>query len=97
MHLGLKTDPLCPILDLAGREGPSSPNTPRPYIQALCIPLIVISSLIHLQRRHRTKWRESHLLMKEGTIEGVSLAARNLTATERIFYMPQSWDMGQII
>jgi hypothetical protein len=21
----------------------------------------------------------------------------NLTATERVFYMPQSWDMGQII
>jgi hypothetical protein len=36
------------ILDLAGGEGPSSPNTPRLYRQALRIPLIVISSLIHL-------------------------------------------------
>jgi hypothetical protein len=35
-------------LDLAGGEGPSSPNTPRPYRQALYVPLIVISSLIHL-------------------------------------------------
>jgi hypothetical protein len=35
-------------LDLAGGEGPSSPNTPRPYRQVLWIPLIVISSLIHL-------------------------------------------------
>jgi hypothetical protein len=35
-------------LDLAGGEGPSSPGTPRPYKQALCVPfLIVISSLIH--------------------------------------------------
>jgi hypothetical protein len=25
-------------LDLAGGEGPSSPGTPRPYRQALCIP-----------------------------------------------------------
>jgi hypothetical protein len=41
LHTGLD-------LDLAGGEGPSSPNTPRPYRQALCVPLKVISSLIHL-------------------------------------------------
>jgi hypothetical protein len=35
-------------LDLAGGEGPSSPNTPRPHRQALCVRLIVISSVIHL-------------------------------------------------
>jgi hypothetical protein len=35
-------------LDLAGGEGPSSPNTPKPYRQTLCVPLIVIRSLIHL-------------------------------------------------
>jgi hypothetical protein len=33
---------------MAGGEGPSSPNAPRPYRQALCTPLKVISSLIHL-------------------------------------------------
>jgi hypothetical protein len=32
----------------AGGEGPSSPNAPRPYKQALCAPLKVISFLIHL-------------------------------------------------
>jgi hypothetical protein len=40
--------PIVTGIDLAGGEGPSSPNTPRPYIQALCVPIIVISSLIHL-------------------------------------------------
>jgi hypothetical protein len=40
-------------------------------------PLKVVSSLIHLQRRHRTKRRESPLLAKEGTVEGISLSARN--------------------
>jgi hypothetical protein len=37
------------------------------------------SFLIHLQRCHHTKWRESPLLAKEGTfIEGILLAIRNL-------------------
>jgi hypothetical protein len=37
------------------------------------------SSLIHIQRRHHTKRRESPLLTKEGTfIEGILLAIRNL-------------------
>jgi hypothetical protein len=37
------------------------------------------SSLIHLQRRHHTTRRESHLLAKKGTfIEGILLAIRNL-------------------
>jgi hypothetical protein len=37
------------------------------------------SSLIHLQRRHHTKRRESPLLVKEGTfIEGILLVIRNL-------------------
>jgi hypothetical protein len=85
------------MMMMAGGEGPNSPKAPRPYRQALCAPLKVISSLIHLQRRHRTKRRERHLLAKEGTIKGISLSARNEPTTERVFYMPQSWDMGQII
>jgi hypothetical protein len=46
--------------------------THRPFVH----PLKVMSSLIHLQRRHRTKRRDSHLLAKEGTI-GISLSARD--------------------
>jgi hypothetical protein len=40
-------------------------------------PLKVVCSLIHLQRRHRTKRRESPLLAKEGTVKGISRSARN--------------------
>jgi hypothetical protein len=36
------------MMMMAGGEGPSSPKAPRPYRQALCAPLKVISSLIHL-------------------------------------------------
>jgi hypothetical protein len=44
---------------------------------SLLYPTPRSSSLIHLQRRHRTKRRESPLLAKEGTVEGISLSARN--------------------
>jgi hypothetical protein len=45
---------------------------------ASIVPYPLRSSLIHLQRRHRTKRRESPLLAKEGTvIEGIWLATRN--------------------
>jgi hypothetical protein len=44
---------------------------------SLLYPTPRSSSLIHLQRRHRTKRRESPLLTKEGTVEGISLSARN--------------------
>jgi hypothetical protein len=44
---------------------------------SLLCPTPWSSSLIHLQRRHRTKRRESPLLAKEGTVEGISLSASN--------------------
>jgi hypothetical protein len=60
---------LCCWEECAGREGPSGPDAPRPYVQALCAPfLIVISSLIHLWWQSRAARRESHLLAKEGTV-----------------------------
>jgi hypothetical protein len=44
----------------------------------LIVPYPWRSSLIHLQRHHRAKRRESPLLAKEGTfIEGIWLATRN--------------------
>jgi hypothetical protein len=47
--------------------------------------------LIHLQRRHAPHRHEKPLVAKEGTIQGI------LLAHTRFFYMPQSWDMGQIL
>jgi hypothetical protein len=44
---------------------------------SLLYPTPRSSSLINLQRRHRTKRRESPLLAKEGTVEGISLSAQN--------------------
>jgi hypothetical protein len=45
----------------------------------LIVPYPWRSSLIHLQRHHRTKRRESPLLAKKGTfIEGILLTIRNL-------------------
>jgi hypothetical protein len=46
---------------------------------SLLYPTPWSSSLIHLQRRHRTKRHESPLLAKEGTVfvEGISLSAHN--------------------
>jgi hypothetical protein len=48
-------------------------------ILELIVPYPWRSSLIHLQRRHRTKRHESPLLAKEGTfcMEGILLATRN--------------------
>jgi hypothetical protein len=47
MHYLLNLEGLMMMM-MAGGEGPSSPKAPRPYRQALCAPLKVISSLIHL-------------------------------------------------
>jgi hypothetical protein len=65
------------------------------YSRLCCRPWC--SSFLHLQRRHHTKRRGSPLLEKEGTFEGIQLASRNSLQNARFFYMPQSWDMGQII
>jgi hypothetical protein len=60
-------------------------------------PYPLLSSLLHLQRRCIPSRHERSLLAKEWTI------FRNLSSKSVIFgrtrflYMPQSWDMGQII
>jgi hypothetical protein len=73
--------------------GPSSAL--QPY--RLIVPLAPMSSLIHLHRRHVPHRHERHQPAKEGT------NTRNFASTfvihggTRFFYMPQSWDMGQIL
>ena len=65
-------------------------------IRRLIILLPQMSSFIHLQRRYAPHRRERPLLAKE-------LLPRNLASksviyeSTRFFYMPQSWDMGQIL
>jgi hypothetical protein len=56
------------------------------------------SSRIHLQRRHATYRCARPLPAKSGTItKRILLGNLEFTKFTRIFYMPQSWDMGQII
>jgi hypothetical protein len=56
------------LLECAGREGPSSPDAPRPYVQALCAPFNCNQFPPSLIDGSRATRRESHLLAKEGTV-----------------------------
>jgi len=52
---------------------------------------------IHLQRRHASHRHERPLLAKEGTIQGIFASTFVIHRGTRFFYMPQSWDIGQIL
>jgi hypothetical protein len=55
-----------------------------------------VSSFIHHWRRHIPNRHEHCLLAKEGTI--CNFASKfTISERARFFYMPQCWDMGQII
>ena len=62
--------------------------------------LLPTSSRIHLQKRHASYRCARPLPAKVGTITNyyqILLANSNLRKSARIFYMPQSWDKGQIL
>jgi hypothetical protein len=55
-----------------------------------------LNSLVHLQRRCVPSRHEPSLLAKEGTM--FNFASKSaISERARFFYMPHSWDMGQII
>jgi hypothetical protein len=70
---------------------------PRPYIQALCTPLK------GNEFPHSSPEAPSHQAARKpsvsegGNYMNFALSVRNFAATESVFYMPQSWDMGQIL
>jgi hypothetical protein len=56
-----------------------------------------LSSLLHLQRRCIPSRHERPLLAKERTILRNLASKSVIFGRTRFFYIPQSWDMGQII
>jgi hypothetical protein len=63
----------------------------------LIVPLAPMSSLIRLQRRHIPHRHERPQPAKEGTNTRYFASTFVIHGGTSFFYMPQSWDMGQIL